>query len=131
MKRLTRRQVRARMSDARVCLVALRTTGESDAIDGYAVRRIGDDPEYFRTDWCMAGFAAVVERMLPAVDTAPLRSVEYALAADLPIDAQMIDAALRGMKAIESGMCRMTAAEVSAAAKAEEMAINEDERMAA
>jgi hypothetical protein len=95
MKKITRRQARAWLLPMRKCLRQIRATGEADSIRGYAVTRLHASDDYARIDYCAAGFRALMERICPHIDTAPLLRIEQRLAAGVPLEVEHVDASLR------------------------------------
>lgn len=79
MKRITRRQARSWLSPMRDCFLQM-LEGEVDAINGYPVTRLHHDDDYARIDYCIAGFRALLDRLCPEIDTAPLARLEKRLA---------------------------------------------------
>ncbi|MBK8117519.1 MAG: hypothetical protein IPK44_24850 [Candidatus Accumulibacter sp.] len=78
----------------RKCLRQIRATGEADSIRGYAVTRLHASDDYARIDYCAAGFRALMERICPHIDTAPLLRIEQRLAAGVPLEVEHVDASL-------------------------------------
>ena len=82
-------------------------TGETDAIRGYAVTRIDHLDDYARTDWAINGFVAVMERLLPDLDVAPLNKVSVKLANGVPLEQREVDAGLGVLARAEDGLIRV------------------------
>lgn len=135
MKRITRRQARAWLYPMRSCLGQIRRTGESDAIRGYAVTRLHNSDDYARTDYCLAGFRGLIDRLCPHMDSSPLRRIEQRLAAGAPLTIDSVDTALRLLDTVETELLRYSVAEVKDAVLTEQIKIEmdafEDGRVAA
>ena len=127
MKRITRRQARAWLLPMRKCLRQIRATGEADSIRGYAVTRLHASDDYARIDYCAAGFRALMERICPHIDSAPLLRIEQRLAAGTPLTVEHLDDALRMLVAVENDLIRHTVAEVKDAVLIEQCLIELDE----
>ena len=127
MKRITRRQARAWLLPMRKCLRQIRATGEADSIRGYAVTRLHASDDYARIDYCAAGFRALMERICPHIDTAPLLRIEQRRAAGVPLEVEHVDASLRMLVAVENDLIRHTVAEVKDAVLIEQCLIELDE----
>jgi len=106
MSRLTRRYVRLWLAPMRKAFSEMKT-GETDAIRGYAVTRIDHLDEYARTDWAINGFAAVMQRLLPHLDLAPLNRVSVKLANGVPLCQRELDAGLAVLSRTEDGLIRV------------------------
>ncbi len=127
MKRITRRQASAWLAPIRQCLRQIRATGEADSIRGYAVTRLHASDDYARIDYCAAGFRALMERICPHIDSAPLLRIEQRLAAGTPLTVEHLDDALRMLVAVENDLIRHTVAEVKDAVLIEQCLIELDE----
>lgn len=90
-RRVSRRQMRAWLAPMRACLAEMRQ-GEVSEIRGYAVTRLHHRDDYARIDYCLAGFRALIARLLPGLDCAPLERLEKRLAAGVPLTVAEIDA---------------------------------------
>ena len=123
MKRITRRQARAWLLPMRKCLRQIRATGEADSIRGYAVTRLHASDDYARIDYCAAGFRALMERICPHIDTAPLLRIEQRLAAGVPLEVEHIDASLRMLMAVENNLIKHSVEEVKEAVMIEQILI--------
>lgn len=125
MKRITRRQARSWLAPMRDCFAQMKT-GEVDAIRGYAVTRLHHKDEYARIDSCIAGFRALIVRLCPEINPAPLERVEKKLAAGTPLTVQELDAALSLFKQSENALLRHSIAAVKSAVLAEQIVIELD-----
>ena len=130
VKRLTRRQIRSWLAPMRHCFYDMKD-GYVDAIRGYAVTRLDHNDEYARTDYCIAGFRALINRLCARLDDTPLVRVEKRLAAGAPLTVDEIDAALAFLRTCEDALIRCSVSEVKSAVLTEQLAIELDERMAA
>ncbi|MFA7290923.1 MAG: hypothetical protein WC023_01620 [Rhodocyclaceae bacterium] len=120
MKRVSRRKVEAWLRPMRQALREMRS-GEVDSIKGYAVTRLHNRDDYVRLDFCLAGFRCLINRLFPAVDTAPLLKLETRLANGVPMTVEDIDAALALLKSLEKPLMLMSAEAVSSAVMAEQV----------
>lgn len=126
MKRLTRRQAQAWLAPMRRCFADMKS-GECDSIRGYAVTRMDHNDDYARIDWCIAGFRALLDRLCPEIDSAPLSRVEKKLAAGTPLTVAEIDAALAILKTCETALLRHSVAAVKSAVLTEQIVIELDQ----
>lgn len=125
MKRVTRREMRAWLAPMRRCFAEMRQ-GEVDSIRGYAVTRLHASDDYARVDFCIAGFRALLDRLLPEIDTAPLSLIERRLAAGTPLTVAQIDAGLALLRHCEDALLRFSREEVKAAVLVEQCVIELD-----
>ena len=125
MKRVTRKQIRAWLAPIRDCFAQMRS-GEVDSIRGYAVTRLDQKDEYARIDFCINGFAALIDRLCPDVDTAPLHRISKALANGVPLTIAEIDSALSLLHRCEDMLIKLTFAEVKSAVLTEQVCIEVD-----
>lgn len=121
-KRITRAQSKAWLRPIRAAFSQV-LTGEVDAINGYAVTRLHDGDDYARLEYCIAGFRALIDRLLPDYDTAPLRKIEARLANGVPLERSSVEACLTLLKQVESALLRFTAPQVKDAVLAEQIVI--------
>jgi hypothetical protein len=121
-KRLTRKQARAWLAPIRACFGQIKS-GEVDAVRGYAVTRLHASDDYARIDYCAAGFRALMERICPQIDTAPLLRIEQRLSAGVPLEVEHIDASLRMLMAVENNLIKHSVAEVKEAVMIEQILI--------
>lgn len=127
MRRLTRSMARAWLAPMRECLRQIRDTGESDSIRGYAVTRLHASDDYARTDFCLAGFRALTDRICPHIDSDPLRRIEQRLASGAPLTVEHLDDAFRVMRAVENDLIKHSVDEVKEAVLIEQIIIELDE----
>ncbi len=131
MKRVTRRKIKSWLIPIRRCLAELKG-GEVDSIKGYAVTRLDEQDTYGRTDHCLAGFRALIERLCPAIDALALERIEKKLAHGVPLCVAEIDQALSLLHRCEDALIKHSVDEVKAAVLTEQIVIELDElRMAA
>lgn len=122
MNRITRRQARQWLAPMRKAFVEMKS-GECDAIRGYAVTRIDHLDDYARTDWAINGFVAVMERLLPDLDVAPLSKVSAKLANGVPLEQREVDAGLGVLARAEDGLIRVPRPVIRDAVMVEQVAI--------
>ncbi|HON48061.1 MAG TPA: hypothetical protein PLZ60_09960 [Kiritimatiellia bacterium] len=123
MRRITRRQAIAWLSPMRRTLREMVDTGAIDAVRGYAVTRLHDGDDYARVDYCCAGFRALINRLWPGIDLAPLARIEKRLAAGLLLERDDLVATLALLNDIEGRLMKKTVREVKDAVLAEQIAI--------
>lgn len=120
MKRITRKKVEAWLRPMRAALREMRS-GYADSVRGYAVTRLHNRDDYVRTDFCIAGFRCLINRIFPATDTACLLRIETRLANGIAFEVADIDAALSLLNSLEKPLMRMSAVAVSDAVIAEQI----------
>lgn len=125
-RKITRRQARSWLAPMRSAFQHIRDTGCCESIKGYAVTRLHARDDYARLDYCCAGFRALLERLLPQIDSAPLTRIEKKLAAGTPLTVAEIDDAMRMFSTCETALLRFTRAEVVDAVVTEQIAIELD-----
>lgn len=124
-----RRQRRVTRAEARSWLAPIRNTfaqmmqGEVDAINGYPVTRLHQGDDYARVDHCIAGFRALMSRLLPGTDTTPLARVEKRLANGVPVTHAELEACMRLFREVETQLLRFTRQQLMDAATTEQIAI--------
>jgi hypothetical protein len=110
----------------RECLRQIRDTGESDSIRGYAVTRLHASDDYARTDFCLAGFRALTDRICPHIDSKPLLRLEQRFAVGSPLTIELIDDALRMLRIVEDELMKHTVEAVKDAVLTEQVSIELD-----
>jgi hypothetical protein len=123
--KMSRRQVETWLHPIRCALRQLKT-GEADSIKGYAVTRLDEDDSYARTDFCLAGFRALIERLLPAANMAPLLKVEKSLANGVLMQESDVDACLEALRAIVKPLMGIKVGVVMSAVRTEQVQIEID-----
>lgn len=124
-----RRQRRVTRAEARAWLRPIRDAfgqmmqGEVDAIHGYPVTRLHHGDDYARVDYCIAGFRALMSRLLPGTDTTPLERVEKRLAHGVPLTHAELEACMRLFREVETQLLRFTRQQLMDAATTEQIAI--------
>lgn len=121
-KRMTSRQVSAWLDPIRSAFREL-LTGECSSVRGYAITRINQDDSYARTDYCIAGFRGLIERLFPDISTEPLLRVEKRLANGVLMTVADVEAALSFLRTIEKPMMRLRVCDVTSAVLTEQVAI--------
>jgi len=123
------RQRRVTRAEARSWLTPIRHAfgqmmqGEVDAIHGYPVTRLHQGDDYARVDYCIAGFRALMSRLLPGTDTTPLERVEKRLANGVPVTHADLEACMRLFREVETQLLRFTRQQLLDAATTEQIAI--------
>jgi hypothetical protein len=122
MSRLTRREMRKWLDPMRKAFREMRE-GEVDSLQGYAVTRIDATDEFCRIDWAINGFAAVLERIVPDLDTKPLHKVSKRLANGISFTIADVDRCLALLTAAEDRLIKIPRAKIRAAVLAEQIDI--------
>lgn len=122
MTRLTRREMRQWLEPMRKAFREMRE-GEVDSLQGYAVTRLDATDEYARIDYAINGFAAVLERLAPSLDTKPMHKVSKRLAHGISITIADIDRCLALLTAAEDRLIKIPRAQIRAAVLAEQIDI--------
>lgn len=102
----TRKQAQAWLAPIRNALAELRS-GSVDAIRGYPVTRLHTGDDYARIDFCINGFVALIDRLLPALATEPLRRLARKLELGTPLRMEDIDACTGLLHAVENGLLKL------------------------
>ena len=87
----TRKQAQAWLAPIRNALAQIRS-GSVAAIRGYPVTRLHSGDDYARIDWCINGFVALIDRLMPSIDTAPMRRLAKKLELGTPLHLADVDA---------------------------------------
>ena len=122
MNRLTRRQSRQWLEPMRKSFMAMRE-GEVEAIRGFPVTRIDATDEYARIDYAINGFAAVLERLAPELDTKPLHKVSKRLANGISLTVADLDRCLALLTAAEGRLIKIPRRQIRTAVLTEQIAI--------
>lgn len=122
-RRVTRRQARAWLHPMRQCFNAMRTTGESPAARGYAVTQVHDADDWVRTDYCIAGFRALIGRLFPKLDTSAMKRVQKRLANGVLISNADLESCMRELHAAEDLLITVTVPELKSAVVTEQIQI--------
>lgn len=125
MKRVTRRQACAWLNPLRSALRQAKS-GEMDAIDDLAVAPLQGD--YARLDHMILGFSRLIERLDVPVDVSDLGTVQRRLANGSLLTVELLDGCLRSLDRTEDELIRLSRKAVVAAATAEQIAIEFEER---
>jgi hypothetical protein len=121
-KKLTRRQAQAWLRPMRSCFHQM-LSGHVDSIQGYAVTRLHSGDDYVRIDYCIAGTRALLARLLPAIDTAPLARIERKLAAGVVLCPAELQHALATLNQTEDALIGLPVASVKSAVLTEQIGI--------
>jgi hypothetical protein len=122
MSRLTRREIRHWLDPMRKAFREMRE-GEVDSLQGYAVTRLDATDEYARIDWAINGFAAVLERLAPGLDTKPLHKVSKRLANGISFTIADVDRCLALLTAAETRLIKIPRAKIRDAVTVEQIDI--------
>ena len=122
---VTRKQARAWLSPMRQCFQSMRS-GYSPAARGYAVTRLHDQDDYVRTDYCIAGFRALIARLFPDLPTPHMERVQKRLAAGVLISQSDLDGCLRECREAENHLITVTVTHLQSAVRTEQIAIEFD-----
>lgn len=121
-KLVTRRQARAWLQPMRQCFHTMRS-GYSEAARGYAVTRLHEQDDYVRTDYCIAGFRALIARLFPDLPTPAMERIQKRLANGVLISQQDLDAALREIRTAEDRLITVTVETLKSAVITEQIQI--------
>lgn len=102
----TRKQAQAWLAPIVGALAELRS-GSVDAIKGYPVTRLGAGDDYARIDWAINGFLALLDRLMPDLDTAPLSRLAKLLEIGTPLRLADLDACTGVLHQIESRLIKI------------------------
>jgi hypothetical protein len=123
----TRKQAKTWLAPIRDAIAEMRT-GEVDAIRGYAVTRLHTGDDYARIDYCINGFLCLIERLMPDVDLAPLKTISSRLANGVPLTLELLDNSAGILNQVEDRLIKIARRELVDAANLEQM-ICEVERL--
>ncbi len=118
----TRKQAQAWLAPIRSALAQIRS-GTVDAIRGYPVTRLHTGDDYARIDWCINGFVALIARLMPALDTLPMRRLAKKLELGTPIHMPDVDACTGLMHQVENALIKMPRSTLIDAALVEQINI--------
>lgn len=124
----TREQAKAWLDPIRNALAEIRT-GEIDTYRGYAITRIHwKDEDFARVDFAINGFLALIERLMPDMDTGCMKRVSKKLTNGILLEVSEVDECSRLLRTVENRLLDFTRAELIDAANTE-MTIIELERL--
>lgn len=124
----SRKQVQAWLAPIRRAFVEIRS-GEIDAHRGYAITKIHwADNDFARVDYCINGFVAMIERLIPDFDVAPLKRVSKKLETGVLLTAAEVDACFSTLNQCEDRLLRFRRCDLVDAANTE-MIVIEMERL--
>ena len=118
----TRAQAKAWLKPIRDSFAQMRS-GYVDAIQGYAVTRLHNDDEYVRIDFCINGFAAIIERLMPDLSAEVMHQVSQKLANKMPLTEDEIDSCSALLNACEDRLIKLPRKTLLDASMAEQVAI--------
>lgn len=121
-KRVTRRQAQSWLSPMRKCFQEMRS-GYTTAARGYAVTRLSEQDDWVRTDYCIAGFRALIVRLFPDLLTPAMERIQKRLANGVLISQQAIDEAMQEMRETEDRLITVTVADLKSAVLTEQINI--------
>lgn len=115
----TRKQAQAWLAPIRNALAELRT-GEIDAYRGYAITRIHHaDNDFARVDHAINGFVALIERLLPDIDTGAMRRLAHKLEVGILLKIEELDACTAVVNSVEDRLLDFTREQLKDAANTE------------
>lgn len=124
----TRAQAKAWLAPIRKAFVEM-LSGEVDSYRGYAITRIHHaDNDFARIDHAANGFVALIERLMPDFDLAPIRRISKKLDAGILLEAKEVHEALALLKRCEDRLIKFKRSDLTDAANTEMINI-ELERM--
>lgn len=124
----TRAQAKAWLAPIRKAFVEI-LSGEVDAHRGYAITRIQRaDNDFARIDHAINGFTALIQRLMPDFDLAPVTRISKKLENGILLEAKEVHEAMAMLKACENKLIKFKRSELTDAANTEMINI-ELERM--
>lgn len=121
-KPATRKQIQQWLKPIRSAFSEM-MTGEVDAIRGYAVTRLHTGDDYARIDFCINGFAGMLDRLIPDFDIGPMKLVSRKLAAGTPLTLEEVQSCMTILDDCENRMLKLTRQQLLDAAIAEQIKI--------
>lgn len=119
----TRKQARGWLEPIRKALRQM-MQGEIDSYRGYAITRLHHtDDDFARVDHCINGFLAMIERVMPDIDTGPLSRVSRKLTHGVLLTADEIAACFVLLNACEDRMITISRERLKEAALTEQINI--------
>lgn len=119
----SRKQVQAWLAPIRRAFVEIRS-GEIDAHRGYAITKLHwADNDFARVDFCINGFVAMIERLIPDFDVAPLKRISKKLETGVLLTAVEVDACFATLKQCEDRLLRFRRCDLKDAALTEQINI--------
>lgn len=122
MTKMTRRHARAWLAPMRRVINEIRQAGEALTHRGYPVT-VMPDGTLARVNYCCAGFRALIARLCPDIDTAPILRIERHLANGLLLTVADLDACLRVFRKAEDALVGLTVADVVSATTTEQIIV--------
>ncbi len=124
----TRKQAATWLAPIRKALAEIRT-GEVDAVRGYAITRIHwADEDFARVDHAINGFMALINRLMPDIDTGPMKRLSKKLEAGILLEVGEVMECQALVGTIESRLLEFRRCDLTDAANTE-MLIIELERL--
>lgn len=122
----TRRQVKSWLAPVRKALNELRS-GEIDSHRGYAITKIkAGDLDFARVDHAINGFVALIERLMPDVELAPIKTVSRKLTNGVLLTPGEVEASLALLVPVEDRLLTLSRDRLIDAANTEMIAIELD-----
>lgn len=121
----TRKQAKTWLAPIRDAIAEMRT-GEVDAIRGYAVTRLHTGDDYARIDYCINGFVALIERLMPHVDLFALEALSVRLEKGIPLTLKLLDSCAAILKVVEDNLITIARRDLIDAANLEQIIIEVD-----
>jgi hypothetical protein len=106
----------------RKCFQGMRS-GYADSARGYAVTRLHEQDDYVRTDYCIAGFRALIARLFPDLSTLHMERVQKRLSAGVLVSPTDLDGCLRECREAEDRLITVTVADLKSAVLTEQINI--------
>jgi hypothetical protein len=121
-KRMTRKQARAWLCPMRQAMAQIKG-GEVETVRGYPVTKLhdGDKPE--RTDWCVNGFVALIERLDIGLDLGPAQRLSKKLEHGVLLTVAEVDSVLALLNQVENRLVGLQVAMVKDAVTTEQINI--------
>lgn len=121
-RRVTRRQAQAWLAPMRKCFQEMRS-GYTTSARGYPVTRLNDGDDWVRTDFCIAGFRALIGRLFPDLATSHMERIERRLANGVLVAQSDLDGAMCEIRAAEDLLITVTREELKSAVLTEQINI--------
>lgn len=118
----TRKQAQAWLHPIRRSIVEMRS-GYVDSVRGYAVTRLHTGDDYARIDFAINGFVALIDRLMPHINTSQFKRLGSKLANGVLLDIPELDRCLAMLKQVESRLIEFNREQLIDAAKLEQIAI--------
>lgn len=122
----TRKQARAWLDPIRNAFNEIKS-GEVDSYRGYAITRIHwTDEDFARVDFCINGFTAMLDRLVPEFDSGPMKRVSRKLSNGVLLTHDEVEACFVVLNRCEDMLIKHKRADLIAASVSEQINIELD-----